>query len=308
MGMEKKYPTNILFGCALKDIGKKSNVVDLMESRLKQSLEFLSTVINTITSDESLSIEAKGYLNSFENIKGFNGESLPLYSEEFWSLGEFTILIIMLRSITHKRYDSMNKKTQSFLKTGKSPSQKVIIANREWLLEAYKCLGVLKHYNWSEKIDEDLLLTLIESDLNIKDAKKNIQEIEATIKKSDVLDGEIDSGIGQILAKCAYPELLKVNRRSSATKLIDAIAEVIFAIEKVEGVMPQEIAIIESIKKLDKLKEDIEYSYDISKYYTETYWEHLMKDEQNEENLSLIKKKLTEKFAVELDTIEKNTL
>lgn len=306
--MEKKYPTNILFICAMKDMGANSNVVGLMKSMLNQSLEFLSTVIKAITSDNSLSIQAKGYLNRFENINGFNGESLPSDSEEFWSLEEFTILIIMLRNSTHKRYDSMNKQAKSFLKTGKSPSQKVINANREWLLEAYKCLGVLKHYNWSEKIDEDLLPTLVGSDLNIKDARKNIQDIENSIKKSGVLDGEMDSGIGQILAKCAYPELLKANKTSSAAKLMDAIAEVIFALEKVEGVMPQEIAIIESIKKLNKLKEDIEFSFDTSKYYTETYWEHVMRDDENEAEISLIKKQLMEKFAVELDTIEKNTL
>lgn len=306
--MEKKYPTNFLFICAMKDMGANSNVVGLMKSMLKQSLKLLSTVINTISSDQNLSVEAKGYLNRFANIKEFNGKMPPLNSKDIWSIEEFTILIIMLRCITRKRYSSMNDTILTYMEKGESPSDKVIKENQKWLLEAYKCLGVLKHYNWSKKIDEDLLPTLVGSDLNIKDAKKNIQDIEKSIKMSGVLDGEIDPGIGQILAKCAYPELLKANKISSAAKLMDAIAEVIFALEKVEGGMPQEIAIIESIKKLNKLKEDIEFSFDTSKYYKETYWEHVMKDDENEAEISLIKKQLMEKFAVELDTIEKNTL
>ncbi|MFK9091716.1 hypothetical protein [Bacillus salipaludis] len=306
--MEKKYPTNILFICAMKDMGANSNVVGLMKSMLNQSLKFLSTVINIISFDQNLSDEAKGYLNRFANIKEYNGKMPPLNSKEIWSIEEFTILIIMLRCITRKRYSSMNETILTYMESGESPSDKVIQENQKWLLEAYKCLGVLKHYNWSEKIDEDLLPTLVGSDLNIKDARKNIQDIEKSIKKSGVLDGEMDSGIGQILAKCAYPELLKTNKRSSAAKLMDAIAEVMASLEKIEGVLPQEIAIIESIKKLNKLKEDIEFSFDTSKYYTETYWEHVMGDDENEADLSLIKKQLMEKFAVELDTIEKNTL
>ncbi|WP_226528170.1 hypothetical protein [Metabacillus niabensis] len=306
--MEKKYSTNILFSCTLKDIGENSDAIDLMESRLNQCLTLLSTVINIITSNEGLSVEAKDYMNRFENIKRFNDQKLPLHSEEVWSIEEFTLLTIMLRSITRKRYSSMNNTILTYIGSDKPLSDKVTNANRQWLLEAYKCLGVLKHYKWSKDIDKDLQKTLFGSDFNFTERLLQIQEVESNIKKSDVLEGEIDSVIGQVLAKCAYPELLEENRRSSATKLIDTIAKVIYALEKVEGIMPQEIAIIESIKKISKLREDIEYNYDVSKYYTDKYWENVMDSEENEADLLKIKKQLTGEFSVEMDTIEKNTL
>ncbi|HDR7314290.1 hypothetical protein MXL46_19035 [Heyndrickxia sporothermodurans] len=305
--MEKKYSTNILFGCSIKDIKENSDAFSLMGSHLIQSLSLLSTVINIIFADESLSIEAKNHLDRFNNIKSFKGE-LPTYSEELWSIEEFTILTIMLRSVSRKRYDSMKKTIESYMETDNPPSEKVIEANKKWLLEAYNCLGNLKYYQWSKNITKDWLLIFFKKNFDYEKIQLNIQEIETIIKKSGMLEGEFDSIIGQILAKCAYPELLKSNQKSLSIKLIDAIAEVMYALESIEGVQPQEIAIIQSIKALGKLKDDIEYNYNVSKYFTDTYWEQVMEKKQNEEVLSFIKETLTKKFAVELDTIEKNSL
>lgn len=305
--MDERFSTHTLFNCSLKDINKDSDVIEIMESRLKQSLRLLSTVIQFIIVDKNLSEEAIKYLGRFERIKSFNGKKLPPIAEKYWSIEEITLLIIMLRTITRKRYNSMEKTVKKFMTTGKPPTNKVLISNQEWLLEAYKCLGLLKHTKWSKKIDEELLMTT-SRDISVRESLENIKKVELAIIKSGVLEGELDSVIGQILAKCAYPELLKENQKSYAVQLVEAVSEVIFALEKIKGVIPQTIAVNESIKQLRKLTEDIGFSYDISKYYTDSYWESVMDDVKNEDTLSVIKKMLTEKYAVELDTIEKNTL
>lgn len=278
-----------------------------MEGTLIQSLELLSTIIKFIEEDKGLSKEAVTYLRRFSRITSFSGKDLPPTTDEYWSIEEITILIIMLRTSTHKRYNTMRTTVNKFMDNGKAPTKKVLKPNLDWLLEAYNCLGLLKYTNWSEKIDKDMLqITTRKPDIPM--AMEYIKKIETAIVKSDCLEAELDSVIGQILAKCAYPEFVKENQIGYDVQLVEAISEVIYALERIDGVLPQMIAINESIKQLHKIKEDIGFSYNISKYYTDDYWEKVLSDTKDENTLRDIKRAITEKYQVELDTIRKNTI
>lgn len=305
--MSGGFSTFDLYNCTLEDKKVSSEFLKLSENELIRSLNLLSTVIKVIEEDVCLSERAIKYLKKFDGIKSFNGRNLPPMADKHWNIEEITILIIMLRTATHKRYDSMRKTVRLYMGTGKVPTNKVLKLNLDWLLEAYKCLGLLKYNKWSEKINEDMLqITTWKSD--IPKARENIKKVEIAIEKSGCLEEELDSVIGQILAKCAYPELINENRIGYDEQLVEAVSEVIFALERIEGALPQMIAINESIKQLRKIKEDIGFSYNISKVYADKYWENVLIKTQDEDAFKEIKKTITEKYQVEFDTIRKNTM
>ncbi|MGP4107935.1 hypothetical protein [Virgibacillus sp. L01] len=304
--MEKKYSNHTLFNCAIKDfIADKEK----MQKGLQKSLELLSTVLKFINKEAANSNRGETIksLEKYKRINDYNGE-LPPFKAEHWTIEEMTLLIIMLRATKQKKYDSMKKTVEAFISKEKAPSQKVIDSNLDWLLEAYKCMGLLKHTTWSEKITKEMVQDTFGKKVTAQETLVNIREVETAIINSEVLDAELDSIIAQILVKCAYPELLVENKIGLSVQLVDAVSEMILAVESVNGVNNQRIVVNESIKHLQKLSGLINSGYDISKYYTDSYWENLMKEEQFGDKLNEIKKVVTKKYAVELDTIEKNTL
>ncbi|ANU09405.1 hypothetical protein BBH88_03310 [Planococcus antarcticus DSM 14505] len=305
--MEKTYSTHTLFNCYLKDIKETGNVIDLSNAHLKQSLGLLSTVLNIFKTNGNQTSEAKTYLQNFERIERYKGK-LPKTMDDYWSIEEMTILIIMLSSNRRKRYNSMIKTIEKYNDKYIIPSEKVLKHNRDWLLEAYKCLGSLKHTDWTKEINKEILDQTFEGKMNVKDSHKNVMEVKAAIIKSRVLDAEMESEIGQILAHCAFPELLKESRETLVDQIVNELSKFLLALEKVEGDLPQNIAMNESIKKMRQLTEEIEYSYDVSKYYTDAYWEKPVTDDQGKETLLKIEKLLKKTYLGEIDILSKNTL
>lgn len=305
--MEKTYSTHTLFNCYLRDVDESSTVIDVSSSKLKQSLELLSTVLNILKTQSNQTREAKVYLQNFERIESYKGK-LPKLMEDYWSIEEMTILIIMLRSYRRKRYNSMNKTIEMFINEDIIPTEKVLKHNRGWLLEAYKCLGSLRHTNWSEKVNEEILEQTSNRKMTSKDSYKNVMEVKVGIIESSVLDAELNSEISDILAHCAFPELLKESRKTLVDQIVNELSEFVLALEKVKGVLPQNIAMKESIKKMMQLREEIEHSYDVSKYYADTYWENLENNDRDKEILSQVEKMFKKKYQVELDVLSKNTL
>ncbi|WP_142830253.1 hypothetical protein [Planococcus soli] len=305
--MVKTYSTHTLFNCYLKDVGESGNVFALSNANLEQSLGLLSTVLNTFKTMSNQTGEAKKYLQKFKRIERYQGK-LPNIMDDYWSIEEMALLIIMLSSTSRKRYSSMNTTVKKFIDKNKIPTEKVLKSNRDWLLEAYKCLGSLKHRNWVKEINEEILDQTLKGKMTIADSYENVMEVEVGIIELRVLDAELDSEISDILAHCAFPELLKESRKTLVDQIVNELGEFVLALEKVEGDLPQNIAMKESIKKMRQLREEIEHSYDVSKYYTDTYWENLENSDRDKEILSQVEKMFKKKYQVELDVLSKNKL
>ncbi|OXS60823.1 hypothetical protein B0G93_107100 [Bacillus sp. V-88] len=304
--MGKKYSTHTIYTCSLiNTYNENANVENILEKKISQSLDLLTIVMKNIHVNSKLSQKAHEKLQEFDRIRNYGTNGLPSIHEEYWSIEEVTILIIMIRTSTHKRYDSMRKTILEFIETGKVPTQKVLQPNLDWLLKAYECIGRLKYTKWSSEIKEDDLRIITPNPI-LEASINNMNNVEMEIKESNVLEDEFDSVIGQILSKCAYPELIRENKEGYDVQLIGVISDIIFELEKIDGSVPQMIALNESIKKLEKISEDIRFSFNTSKYYSDEYWGKVTKDMQEDKLIKEIEKVIKEKFQVELDTIKKN--
>lgn len=308
--MDVRFSNHTLFNCALVNISEENDVIELMESRLNQSVKLLQSVLNFIVEEANKNNRVnvvEAIITKYKRIIVFNKKLKPL-TEKYWNVDELSILIIMLRTITRKKYSAMETTVKKFIIKGKIPSSKVISSNQEWLLKAYKCLGVLSHTNWSNNIDINLVQITCGKKITVQETISNVQEAEFHIKQSGILDAELDSVTAQILSKCAYPELIVKNKEGLTIQLIDVISEMIFTLEGIKDSNSQEIALNETIKQIEKTTLDIKYNYDKSKYYKDEYWDGVMNDKEYEEDINYIKRLITEKYAVEIDTLNKTSL
>lgn len=291
--MQKKYSTELLFGGTFKDSDEKKETI------LSNSLKLLSTVIKEINKDQNLSDDAKKSMEKFKNIANYDKKKINKSPGDIWNIEEFTILIIMMNTSSKKLYGAMNEVINQYL-SGQliAPTGKRIDKSRVWLKKAYNYMYKIKFKDLYRNVDEDSLLEETGSKEEAEKIKKKLLEVQKVIIQKRVLDDGEDSVIGTILAKCAYPELLKVNQNSIANEMLRSFGKVLQSIESIESSTSQQIAINEITKSLNKAIDDIDITYKKSKIN--------ISEEQDEATL-LALEFIKRSFSSELDSIEKNT-
>ncbi len=135
-----------------------------------------------------------------------------------------------------------------------------------------------------------------------------VKKLEKDIKESKVLDNDVNSVIGQILAFCAYPESFLKGRKESVRELVEVVSSIIYNLGAIENNrFVQDIAVKETVKKLKSIEKEIRISYRRDKYFTDEYWDDIeFKKPLN--SLEDIKKIVRDKYYIELENIENSII
>jgi hypothetical protein len=304
---EKKYTTYELFYAVTN---KQFQELNVAKAQLEQALALLKlslTYMDNYWKEQGYSIaqEPRKSFHRFSNI--MNGK-VPRVDKQHWTIDEVTLLLIMLNNYKHKRYSAMLTALENFLKKNEALSEQRIEKNTDWLFDAYKNLCNLKYTNWTKKINIDNLADLNGKKESNREKFNRVKEIEKDIKESRILDNDVDSIIGQILAFCAHPESFLKGRKKNVEELLEAVSAVIYNLQAMEGdAVIQNIAVNETVKKLKNIAKDIKKNYRRSKYYTDNYWAS-MELTETLSSLEDIKKLVRDKYCIELENIENSII
>lgn len=304
---EKKYTTYELFYAVTN---KQFEELNGAKSQLEQVLALLKlalTYIDNYWKEKGYSIaqEPRKSLSKFSNIMKGN---MPRVDKQHWTIDEVTLLLIMLNNYKPKRYGAMLTSLEDFLAKNEPLNGKRIEKNRDWLFDAYKSLCNLKYKNWTEGFNVDELANLNGNKKSNKEKFNIVKKLEKDIKESKVLDNDVNSVIGQILAFCAYPESFLKGRKESVRELVEVVSSIIYNLEAIENNrFVQDIAVKETVKKLKSIEKEIRISYRRDKYFTDEYWDNIeFKKPLN--SLEDIKKIVRDKYYIELENIENSII
>jgi hypothetical protein len=304
---EKKYTTYELFYAVTN---KQFEELNGAKSQLEQVLDLLKLALMYIDNywkekGYSIAQEPRKSLSKFSNIMKGN---MPRVDKQHWTIDEVTLLLIMLNNYKPKRYGAMLTSLEDFLAKNKPLNEKRIEKNRDWLFDAYKSLCNLKYKNWTEGFNVDELANLNGNKKSNKEKFNIVKKLEKDIKESKVLDNDVNSVIGQILAFCAYPESFLKGRKESVRELVEVVSSIIYNLGAIENNrFVQDIAVKERVKKLKSIEKEIRISYRRDKYFTDEYWDNIeFKKPLN--SLEDIKKIVRDKYYIELENIENSII
>lgn len=304
---EKKYTTYELFYAVTN---KQFEELNGAKGQLEQVLDLLKLALTYMDNywkkkGYSIAQEPRKSLSKFSNIMKGN---MPRVDKQHWTIDEVTLLLIMLNNYKPKRYGSMLTSLEDFLTENKPLNGKKIEKNRDWLFDAYKSLCNLKYKNWTEGFNVDELANLNGNKKSNKEKFNIVKKLEKDIKESKVLDNDVNSVIGQILAFCAYPESFLKGRKESVRELVEVVSSIIYNLEAIENNrFVQDIAVKETVKKLKSIEKEIRISYRRDKYFTDEYWDNIeFKKPLN--SLEDIKKIVRDKYYIELENIENSII
>ncbi|WP_162176091.1 hypothetical protein [Geobacillus vulcani] len=189
-------------------------------------------------------------------------------------------------------------------------------------IEAIFMIGgeIMNNYTFSkheqlELLEKSFSLRQPAKRVNLNGNKKSnkekfniVKKLEKDIKESKVLDNDVNSVIGQILAFCAYPESFLKGRKESVRELVEVVSSIIYNLGAIENNrFVQDIAVKETVKKLKSIEKEIRISYRRDKYFTDEYWDDIeFKKPLN--SLEDIKKIVRDKYYIELENIENSII
>ncbi|WP_332236840.1 hypothetical protein [Sporolactobacillus sp. KGMB 08714] len=201
----------------------------------------------------------------------------------------------------------MGEALQNYKQNGESPTKKVINENRRWLHQALDVLFTVEHKNWHEDVSEGALGVLLTKKINREAIQKNIKEVQDNIQQSEILKSDTESVPAQIIARCAYPELIDQSKSSTTEELANLVKKIIEGLEKVHGDTVTTIAVNEVNKRLNIIVEDISFNYGKDKIFNEDFWRGLSNKPIKLKKKINVEKLLRERFQIEFEEIDKST-